>query len=231
MKLDTSKIKFSNADLNRGLVLPKKLSPELAEEIGLHVGDGSMNFYSGKGIFQLRGHIEDDRKHYETRIKELYKILYNLEINIREMKSTGVIGFQVWNDALVNFKHEIFGLPLGKKCNITIPQQINNKKLFRPFLRGLFDTDGTVYIENKRGKPYPRVELKTTSKPLVIQIAEFLKKDEIHATYYEYKRKESNWSNLHSIMIRGDLAVNNWIEKVGSNNPKHIRKFKTIQEK
>ena len=44
--------------------IPKKITPMLAEETGWHIGDGSMNFYnsSGKqrGIYQLRGHIEDD---------------------------------------------------------------------------------------------------------------------------------------------------------------------------
>ena len=41
-----------------------KITPELAEEVGWHIGDGSMNFYKGKGLYQLRGHIEDDKEHY-----------------------------------------------------------------------------------------------------------------------------------------------------------------------
>lgn len=231
MRLDTANIKLSKLDLNRGIIIPKKMSPELAEEIGLHAGDGSMNFYSGKGLFQLRGHIKDDREHYEKKIKELYKTLYNLDVNIREMKSTGVIGFQIWSDAIVNFKHRVFELPLGKKYNLAVPDKINSNLLFCSFLRGLFDTDGTVYIENKRGKPYPRVEIKTTSKPMFIQITEFLKRENIHATYYRYERKQKNWNDLYSIMVRGDLPVTNWIEKIGSNNPKHIRKFKNILNK
>ena len=89
------------------------------EEIGLHVGDGSMNFYRSKnktkGLYQLRGHSIDDKLNYYTRIKFLYKYLYNLDISLRHMPSTGVIGFQVWSDALVQFKHKVLGLCLGKK--------------------------------------------------------------------------------------------------------------------
>ena len=40
----------------------------LAEEIGLHIVDGSMNMYSIKGLYQLRGNIIDDKEHYQKRI-------------------------------------------------------------------------------------------------------------------------------------------------------------------
>ena len=45
--------------------IPKNISSELAEEVGWHIGDGSMNFYKNRGkirgFYQLRGHIEDDK--------------------------------------------------------------------------------------------------------------------------------------------------------------------------
>src|SRR3989338_7844348 len=104
---------------------PSNISNELAEEVGWHIGDGSMNFYknSGKlrGIYQLRGHIEEDREHYIKRIKPLFKQIYNLDISLRKMPSTRVFGFQVWNDDLVKFKQGL-GLTLGKKFDISIPK-------------------------------------------------------------------------------------------------------------
>ena len=45
------------------------VTEELAEETGLHIGDGSMNFYKNKGelkgLYQLRGHMTDDKEHYD----------------------------------------------------------------------------------------------------------------------------------------------------------------------
>jgi intein/homing endonuclease len=225
MKFNLSKINFRKIDLAKGMILPEKITLDLAEEIGLHVGDGSMNFYSNKGIFQLRGHIEDDKEHYLNRIKKLYKSLYNLDINIREMKSTGVIGFQVWSDALVDFKSKIIGLPLGWKNNITIPKIINNKELFFAFMRGLFDTDGCLYIENKRGKPYPRIEIGTASENLCLQIVDLSKKYGLRSSYYKYERKEANWKTLHKVAFNGFYNLDKWKELIGSNNPKHIRKL------
>lgn len=233
MNFDLSEIKLSESDMDKKIILPEEMTEDLAEEIGLHVGDGSMNVYSNKrlfkGLFQLRGHIIDDREHYQIRIKELYKKLYNLNIHIRDMKSTGVIGFQVWSDAIVDFKNKLLELPLGKKENMELPKTINDKALFFSFMRGLFDTDGTVYIENKRGKPYPRVEIKTTFKPLSLQLLTLLNEYGVRATHYEYKRKEANWNNLYTISVRGFPAVNAWLRSIGSNNPKHIKKFKLVE--
>ena len=76
---------------------PSEITSELAEETGWHIGDGSMNFYKNKkhsgGLYQLRGHIEDDKEHYIGRIAPIFKKLYGIDINLREMPSTRVFGF------------------------------------------------------------------------------------------------------------------------------------------
>lgn len=133
--------------------IPSLKSDNLAEETGWHIGDGSMNFYQNqgrlKGIYQLRGHIVDDKDHYLSRIKPLFKELYGLDISLREMPSTRVFGFQIWNDELVKFKQKL-GLPLGKKWDISIPKiflKESNSKI--AVIRGIFDTDGGIYLEKK----------------------------------------------------------------------------------
>ena len=230
MRFDISSVKFGKPDLDKGIFLPQEMTTDLAEEIGLHLGDGSMNFYSNKGLFQLRGHINDDKKHYLSRIRPLYKKLYNLDVNLREMPSSGVVGFQVWSDAMVSFKKKVLNLPLGPKNEIGIPSLINNNELFFSFMKGLFDTDGSLHIENKRGKPYPRIDIKTTSRRLCLQIHRLLNEKGIRATYYKYKRKEKNWKDLYSIIVRGFVPIRKWFEHIGSNNPKHIEKFKTLEK-
>lgn len=204
-----------------------KLNQELAEEMGLHLGDGSMNYYNKKGFYQLRGHIIDDREHYFTRIKYLYEKLFEIKINLRNMSSTGVIGFQIWNTELVKFKENL-GLPCGKKGNFDIPKTISNKKLFFAFLRGFFDTDGSIYFENRNNKLYPRIDIKTTSKQFSERTVELLNKYGIKATKYTYYRPEKNWKDLHSIIVRGK-NVQKWINLIGSNNPKHKRKMSLVE--
>jgi intein/homing endonuclease len=204
----------------------------LAEEVGIHIGDGSMNFYlnNGKwrGLFQLRGHLRDDREYYVDYLKRFYYKLFGIRVSIREMKSDGVLGFQLWSDELVNFKKSL-GLPLGKKRNIKIPYIfLKNKKLKISVLRGIFDTDGCIYLEKKRGKLYPRVEFRTTSFPLAKQIIKILDSIGIHATLYSVKRKNKNWQDLMCINVRGFKQVKKFFKLVKPHNPKHNTKFKRL---
>lgn len=215
---------------NKSITIPEELTPELAEETGLHIGDGSMNFYKTKkglrGFYQLRGHIGDDKEHYDQRILNLYSKIYGVKLNLREMKSTGVYGFQIWSDDIVNFKHKTIGLPLGPKTNISLPRLFTKKQsLIAPILRGIFDTDGCLYLEKKNKKLYPRIEFKTVSEDLATDIRDCSEKLGLRATKYCLLREEKNWNNLYTVAIRGEIMLHKFFEIIEPANPKHIKKF------
>ncbi len=231
MKFNLSKIPNSRENIS----LPEKATEELAEETGLHIGDGTMNFYknrnSVKGSYALRGHIIDDKTHYNKRIKKLYKNLFDLNINLRDMPSTGVYGFQKWSDSLVYFKNKILELPLGKKLDVKIPDIfINNKKLTINLIRGVFDTDGMIYLEPKYGKFYPRIEIGTICPTLAKQIHNSLNNINIRTTCYLDKRKNENWHTIYKISIRGNEMLNKWMETIRPNNPNHWHKYYNYRE-
>ena len=206
------------------------LTQELAEETGWHIGDGSMNFYSNKGkltgIYQLRGHIEDDKGHYTNRIKPLFEKLYGIKINLREMPSTRVFGFQIWNDSLIKFKHKL-GLPLGRKFDVVIPKIfLQNNKLTIAVIRGIFDTDGGIYLESKNNKLYPRMEIKTISPKLADQLLINLKALGFRATkYLSSFDKAGNRKRTYVITIRGEKMFHKFIDTIKPANPKHIAKY------
>ena len=210
---------------------PREISEDLAEEVGLHLGDGSMNYYSGKGFYQLRGHIEDDRSHYISRIKPLYKKLFGIDINLRKMPSTRVYGFQIWSSELVDYKHEILGLPLGKKLDFEIPFIFrNDANLLRAFFRGFFDTDGCLYLEKKNGKLYPRIEIRSISKSFIFQSVKLLKKLGFRVTMRYEKSKRANRLDTYQLTIRGVEMTKKWFDEIAPQNSKHIEKYKKINE-
>lgn len=209
---------------------PEELTSELAEETGIHIGDGSMNFYKVKnkmkGLYQLRGHINDDKEHYDQRIKDLYKKIYGLKISLREMQSTGVYGFQIWSNDLVDFKHKRLGLALGPKTKIFLPRVfLKNQDFIAPMLKGIFDTDGCLYLEKKNKKLYPRIEFKTVSDTLSTQIKNCLENLGLRATRYCLLRKEKNWNDIYTVAIRGEKMLNKFFDIIRPANPKHIKKF------
>ena len=210
--------------------IPKSISAELAEEIGWHIGDGSMNFYKNRGktrgLYQLRGHIEDDKEHYEKRIKPLFDKLFNLKISIRDMPSTRVVGFQIWNDDLINFKKGL-GLPLGHKYNIEIPKILLSKDMLKKaVIRGIFDTDGGIYLQRKNNSLYPRVYITTISLELSEQLLKLFDKFGLRATRYsQLYNKKFDRKRSYIITIRGVEMFHRFMKKISPKNPKHIKKY------
>lgn len=210
------------------LKIPTKITEELAEEVGLHIGDGTMGFYNNhnkvKGSFALRGHITEDKQHYNTRIKYLYKRLYSLTVSLHDMPSTGCYGFQLWSDNIVNYKNKL-GLPLGPKEQIFIPEIFLNPTFSKAVVRGIYDTDGCLYLEPKRNKLYPRIKIAQSSRILAIQIKEILTENSIRATLYTDKRKNTSWEDLHIIEVRGYEHAKLFLEEIRPYNQKHLRKW------
>ncbi len=210
--------------------IPNLISEKLAEETGWHIGDGSMNFYRNqgklKGIYQLGGHVIDDKPHYISRIKPIFKEIYNLDISLREMPSTRVFGFQIWDDNLVKFKQKL-GLPLGKKWDVSIPEIfLKEENLKIAVVRGIFDTDGGIYLEKKNNKLYPRMEIRTISFKLANQLLNIFKELGLRATKYsELFNKEFNRQKTHVISIRGEAMFHQFMEEIEPKNRKHMDKY------
>ena len=181
-----------------------------------------------KGLYQLRGHIKDDEKYFKTHIYYLYLKLFGLRVSIRKMKKDGVLGFQVWSDELVNFKRSL-GLPLGKKENVRIPLIFLKKdNLKLAVVRGLFDTDGCIYLEKKRGKLYPRIEIRTTSGILARQVIKILHEAHIRATLYVVKRINKKWKDIFCVSVRGLNETRKFFKLIKPKNPKHLSKFRKL---
>jgi len=215
-------ILLSSKDKLRKLKIPDKINPRLAEEIGIHLGDGSMNVY-GKGyLYSLEGHFNDDREYYQNYIAPLMKELYNLDVRLRERKCAGVYGFQIGSKGLISFKKDL-GLPLGSKKNIEIPNIILNakKEIISSFIRGFFDTDGGIYLEKKNKKLYPRIQITNYSNKIMFQLKEVLENIfKFNLCLYLDKN-----TNVYRIIIRGENNFKKWMSLIGTNNPKNFLKY------
>ncbi len=209
---------------------PSVITPELAEETGWHIGDGSMNYYEKhdgkeKCVYQLRGHIEDDKEHYINRIKPIFKILYNVDISLREMPSTRVFGFQIWSNALFRFK-ESLGLRRGPKLELVIPDAfLLSNKIKAAVLRGIFDTDGCVYFVKKKLSMYPRMEICTISLKLAEQLRVLFNELGLRATMYKDSAPRGNRHQSYRVVIRGKEMFDRFMEVIGPKNSKHIKKY------
>jgi len=214
---------------------PSKITPELAEEVGWHIGDGSMNYYKNNrytsGIYQLRGHIEDDKEHYLQRIKPIFKSLYGIEISLREMPSTRVFGFQIWSNELVKFK-ESLGLKKGPKLDLIIPEIfLENNELKIAVIRGIFDIDGCVYLAHKNHKFYPRLEIRTICCLLANQLKDLFIDLGLRAVVHkDTPDKRGRRKQCYMVRINGDEMFHKFIKIIKPANPKHVAKYDSYRK-
>lgn len=200
----------------------KRLSKDICEEIGAHIGDGSMGIYKGRCIISFCGNIQKDYE-YVKKIARFYEKLYSIKPRVRFW--SGVVGFQVSSKDVLEFKASL-GLPIGKKINIDIPSAIkdSSKPCIASCLRGIFDTDGTVYLEKKNHDIYPRIQLKVASKELAESVTKLLnEKFNIRATHY-WRSENKRWRVSHYVECRGRGNLCAWMKLIGFSNSRNLNK-------
>ena len=211
--LNTKDIKLSRQDILKNIKLPSEMSPELAEEIGTHLGDGCLSL--NRNYFSVKTNKKEE-DYMVNFLFPLYKKLYNLDLKLMRLPS--VIGFEVYSRALFDFKNKVLKIPYGNKVEkIEVPNVITeskNKKVYRAFIRGLFDTDGCVNIIKSK-KNYPVITFTIKSEKLILQTKEML----IKLGFIPYAGK---WR----IDVNGNFMLNKWLKEIGSNNPKNLAKLK-----
>jgi len=148
--LNNKNINQSWADIKRKIKIPQDLTKDLAEEIGIHIGDGNLYIFKSKEGFKsykytINGHLNDEYLYHTEHIRKLLINLYNYPGFIMERSSKSTIETNLKSKAVVEFKNKILKLPIGPKYNIKIPSKIlEDKELSKRCLVGIFDTDFTL---------------------------------------------------------------------------------------
>ena len=126
-------------------------SEDLAELYGIMLGDGNLTRIKGYklGTYQLRitGDSRNDKEYFLTYLKPLIEKLFNISVRCSYLKNKNVINLVASGRELVNF-FESKGFKPGNKITnqLEIPSWIKqNKEFLRVCIKGLYDTDGSVY--------------------------------------------------------------------------------------
>lgn len=226
MEFDISKIKFSYMDRRRGVVIPTQVSESLAEFVGILIGDGYLHSNKKKYTIGVVGSPKTDVEYF-TRVQNLIQDTFGLTTKIHERERALRLVFG--SKAIFTFLTNTVGLAHGPKKGeaVTIPKSILLKELTtNAVLRGIFDTDGSIFFSDKKGSPnYPTIELTTTSGVLATQIAEILAKK----GYRVRPRKHRPGNNLviNRVALYGKKNMKRWFEEIGFTNP--IKQRKLIQ--
>ncbi len=223
---------------NFNLEIP--LTENLCEFIGAFIGDGNL-YLSKKGRFNVNivGHSKLDYNYLTKTIPNLISPIIDRKPNVTIRKNTNAMRVGFSSKLLGKLLTERFHFPCGAKTySVKIPEEILNadEKFVFATIRGIFDTDGCVFIDKRKiyQKPYPRITLQVTSENLVNQLNEFLSKYfKVYTLKSKRKFKDSAKYNRHEIYILeiyGLKQVEKWMLLIGFSNDKHLSKISQLLE-
>ncbi len=200
------------------------LSGEL-ELVGAIIGDGHIHCKNSKYYFGLTGNKITD-KLYFVKLAGLIKTVWKKETGVFESK--GGLRIRVYSKAIVNRLINFFKIPFnsGKCYSVCIPENvILDFNLCKHVLRGITDTDGSVFVSDKKGaKNYPSLEITTVSQKLAFQIRQVLLENGFRvANLRKYKSKLAT-QFAFKICLYGRANLKKWVEQIGFSNPVKLGK-------
>jgi len=180
---------------------PKKVTPEIAEFIGMVIGDGHLDLTK----LEFHNNCRELRERYISLLN-----MFNVRYRVFKSRNTRVV--QVTSRILNRVLNEVFEIPFGKKSDkVFIPQLIlkSEDSVLSRFLRGYFDCDG--YVPKGRRD----LELATASRVMSEHLRLALLRFGITSFV---KTKEIKGVDYYRVLIRG-CFVDSFAKKIGFYHP------------
>ena len=201
----------------KAIVNPSK-SVDLAELLGIMIGDGHLSVYQ----VSVTTNSITDLEHAEF-VKKLFVKLFSLPVSISEKRFENAVNVVVSSKNLVGFLHSC-GMPIGNKIDngLAVPIWIfKNIQFQKAFIRGLFDTDGCIYLDKHKikNKIYNHVGWTITSYASKLR-------EGIIAILVNLDFSPTHTSSQKSVFLRRQGEIKRYFSEIGSHNPKHLIRYK-----
>jgi len=210
---------------------------DLAEVTGALIGDGCLSKYWSKSEKLWRYEVaftgnKNEYSYYSDFVQPVIKNEFGQKGYLYKRKD-GYTRYHIKSKKVFSYFKSL-QIPIGKKSTkLTIPTGIiKNQKLAIACLRGIMDTDGSIYRRynkkyNKHSKiyDYQVIQLKMKSKKVIEQARKVLAKTGIKSN----KITENGGCYLTRVTSQKDVKI--FIEKIGFRNEEKRRKAEAFLRK
>lgn len=189
------------------------------EFYGILMGDGCLSQYLNEGrirrVINITGNSIKDVEYMSNYVIPLIKKIFNINTKIKFRKDCNAIDI-LFSHMGVFEALKSNGFPVGKKGQISIPENISSleDQKINNLIRGFFDTDGCITAKKHEGYKYPYVIITTMSVILRKQFKEILRKQGFPAYIVR-----------DYVAFRGNKHFKKWFELIGSNNPRNLNRY------
>jgi len=190
------------------------------ELVGAIIGDGHIHKKHPKYYLGITGNTKTDYLYF-AKLASLIEQEWNKKASVFE--SSGGLRIRIYSKALVEKLTTEFALPFnnGKCYSVSIPQKfVGNFGKAKHILRGIADTDGSVFVSRKPGCPrYPAIEITTVSKALAVQIRDILFRASFRVTKIRSHMSKLSTTPCYKVCLYGKKNLHKWIAEIGFSNP------------
>ncbi len=208
-----------------------KINKGFAEFYGAMIGDGCLSRYFSsydnryKYCVLLTGHTHDE-PYYRNTIRPIFRKVFGIDGCIRFKRKDNVVRFETVSKRIF-YSISRLGFPTGIKDRLYIPKCIlGNSNLSLACIRGVFDTDGSVYSRyskvyknQKRKYTYANIEIKMNSEEVIRSIKQILDANGIKTA--EIRRNGA----AYILNVHHQGSVRLFFKKVKPSNKYHIERF------
>ncbi|MEK6963893.1 MAG: LAGLIDADG family homing endonuclease [Nanoarchaeota archaeon] len=202
--------------------MKSKLTPKLAEIVGIMIGDGGLYFAPDKK-YQLTIAFHKDEKDYLIYVKKLVEEYFKYRFCVSELKNE----FLVRNNSVFVGKKLIeVGLKPGNKVRmgVVIPEWIQEDPfLLKQCVRGIFDTDGCIY---RKYAHYAQIQFKFGSQKTTKSVREALLRLNFNPTYLSKDWSKGHWAWKVYLSRQGE--IHKFFDKIKPMNQKHVIRYKRM---
>jgi intein/homing endonuclease len=209
--------------------IPDDCSVELAELFGILCGDGCVNYYPKKNSYMIdiAGNSLTDLEYHTDHICRLFYCLFGVHLRIYVHKHQNCIHSRILSKDILEFLSNK-GICVGKKENLSVPAWIlDDEVFFRAFIRGIFDTDGSVIV---RSRNQHSLSLVLKSEMMIKNVKRFLEKEGYFVAYFRNDVIDIRGfhSVTHCIRINQKKLIKRFDSEIGLSNPYKNERLKKI---
>lgn len=203
----------------------KKFNPKIdeffCEFYGALMGDGCISKFKdweGKERFMI--YFSGNKKLDSDYLKYLQIEIssrYGTYVYYYDYKDRNLCFLSIKNKQISLFLHK-FGFPMGLKYGkLKIPNKLLNLpwKKKKMILRGLFDTDGSIFAKKREKYRYPHICISLKDKKVLRQTRVILR-----------DKNYPCWIGGDNLFLRGNENIKRWFLDVGSSNERNLFKYR-----
>ncbi len=195
----------------------------LGEACGVFAGDGGI-YHAGRSYALEVRCAPDDAAYYEGHVKPLFEEVLKARLKTckRSYQGGHAVCIRFCGARAMKIFHVFLQFPLGRKANaLRMPKLVfNNHECWKAYVRGMFDSSGSLYLRKTAGKyRNPVIEISSPSIAHLLQLKEILRDMGFGFWLEKGNRK---------IRIAGRKNVERFFKEINPHNNAKRKKFAEI---